>query len=182
MGDRSPAPVALQPLRDGLRRVRHRRLPDLLRHRHQDHAGEGRPHPLGDGVRQVGGGGSQLRQGSGGPRQHRAQAAGEHQARRRAGRAAARGLHRGGDAPGGHAGTRQGGAGGGRRRLRARGPPGLPGEGRQPEPRPAGDGADHVPAGPVRRGPALPRGRRVPTTPRRSPATATIWRPSPPTA
>ena len=81
----------------GLRRVRRRRLADLLRHRHQDHAGQGRAHPLGDGVRQVGRGGSQLRPRPGGPRQHRPAAAGQHQARRGAGSPASRRVHRGGE-------------------------------------------------------------------------------------
>ena len=76
MGDRPAAHLAVQPVRNGVRRIRRRRLADLLRHRHQDDAGQGRPHPFGDGVRQIGRGGPVIRPRSGGPGKHRAAGSG----------------------------------------------------------------------------------------------------------
>ena len=89
VGHRPAAHLALRLVRHGAGRVRRRRLADLLRHRPQDHAGQGRAHPVRDGVRQVGRGGSRLRARPGRAGQHRASPAGQHQARRGARRAPA---------------------------------------------------------------------------------------------
>ena len=92
VGHRPAADLALRLVRDGPGRVRRRRLAGVLRHRPQDHAGQGRPHPLGDGVRQVGRGGPELRPRAGRALQYRAAPAGQHQARRGARRAPPRGA------------------------------------------------------------------------------------------
>ena len=58
VGDRPAADLALRLVRHGPRGVRRRRLAGVLRDRPQDDARQGRAHPLGDGLRQVGRGGS----------------------------------------------------------------------------------------------------------------------------
>ena len=161
VGHRPPAHLALPLVRHGARRIRRRRLAGLVRHRSQDHARQGRAHPVGDGLRQVRRGGSQFRARAGGPGEHRPPPAREHQARGRARRAPALGLHGLGAGPPGAARARARRARGGRRRLRPRRLPRLPRPRPQPEPGPARDCAHALPPGPVRRRAALLRGRRV---------------------
>ena len=96
--------------------------------------------------------------------------AGQHQARRGAGRAPARGLDGRRARPGGAARARPGRARGGRRRLGPRRLPRLSRAGRQPEPGRARGRADAVPAGPLRRGSRPTTRARRRTTRRPSPA------------
>ena len=91
VGHRPAAHVALRVVRHGAGRIRRRRFPGLVRHRAQDHARQGRAHAVGDGVRQVGRSGPQLRARAGGAVEYRAPAARQYQARRRARRAPPRG-------------------------------------------------------------------------------------------
>ena len=175
--------LALRVVRDGPGRVRGRRFAGLVRHRPQDHARQGRAHPVRDGLRQVGRGGSQLRPRAGRALQYRAAPAGQHQARRGARRAAPVGLDRGRRSdPAGAARPRAGRARGGRRRLGPRRVPRLS----RPRRR-AGASASSRSRAPCSCSAAstgcsrTTRARR-PTTRPRSPATAPTSRRSPPTA